>query len=93
MNSPFVRSADNPIITADDLPYRAHAAFNPGATRHGEEIALLVRVEGFRGQSHFAVARSRDGEHDWRFDPTPALEGDVVLHPEDAWGIEDPRVV
>ena len=54
---------------------------------------MLVRVEGFRGQSHFAVARSVDGEHDWRFDSTPALEGDVALHPEDAWGIEDPRVV
>jgi predicted GH43/DUF377 family glycosyl hydrolase len=93
MNSPFVRSADNPIITANSLPYRAHAAFNPGATRQGDEVALLVRVEGFRGQSHFAVARSVDGEHDWRFDSTPALEGDVALHPEDAWGIDDPRVV
>ncbi len=93
MNSPFVRSSFNPIITAGDLPYRAHAAFNPGATRRGDEIALLIRVEGFRGQSHFAVARSVDGETGWRFDPTPALEGDVVRHPEDAWGIEDPRVV
>jgi predicted GH43/DUF377 family glycosyl hydrolase len=93
MNSLFLRSADNPIITADDLPYPAHAAFNPGATRHSDEVALLVRVEGFRGQSHFAVAHSADGEHDWRFDRTPALEGDVALHPEDAWGIEDPRVV
>jgi predicted GH43/DUF377 family glycosyl hydrolase len=93
MNSPFVRSACNPIITAGDLPYRAHAAFNPGATRRGDEIALLVRVEGFRGQSHFAVARSIDGEHDWRFGSTPALEGDAVRYPEDAWGIEDPRVV
>ena len=93
MNTPFVRSACNPIITAGDLPYRAHAAFNPGATRRGDEIALLVRVESFSGQSHFAVARSLDGEQDWRFDSAPALEGDVVRHPEDAWGIEDPRVV
>ncbi|HEX7490458.1 MAG TPA: hypothetical protein VF337_02005 [Candidatus Limnocylindrales bacterium] len=93
ISSPFFRSTDNPIITANHLPYRAHAAFNPGATRHGDEIALLVRVEGFRGQSHFAVARSADGEHNWRFDLKPALEGDVALHPEDAWGIEDPRIV
>jgi predicted GH43/DUF377 family glycosyl hydrolase len=93
MYSLFARSPSNPIITADDLPYRAHAVFNPGATRQGDEVALLVRVEGFRGQSHFAVARSLDGEHDWRFNPTPALEGDVSRHPEDAWGIEDPRVV
>jgi predicted GH43/DUF377 family glycosyl hydrolase len=93
MNRLFTRSALNPIITADDLPYRAHAVFNPGATRRGDEIALLVRVEGFQGQSHFAVARSVDGEHNWRFDLRPALEGDVVHYPEDAWGIEDPRVV
>jgi len=93
MNSPFVRSEFNPIITAADLPYRAHAAFNPGATRRGDEIALLVRVESFSGKSHFAVARSTDGEHDWRFADAPALEGDSVRHPEDAWGIEDPRVV
>lgn len=93
MNSPFIRSAHNPIIKATDLPYRAHAAFNPGATRRDGEVALLVRVEGFRGQSHFSVARSIDGETGWRFDPTPALEGDVARHPEDAWGIEDPRVV
>ena len=93
MNTPFVRSAHNPIISAGDLPYRAHSAFNPGATRRGGDVALLVRVEGFRGQSHFAVARSVDGEQDWRFDSTPALEGDPVRYPEDAWGIEDPRVV
>ena len=91
--TPFVRSASNPIITADDVPYRAHAAFNPGAARCRGEIALLVRVESFSGRSHFAVARRLDGEHDWRFDAVPALEGDVARHPEDAWGIEDPRVV
>jgi predicted GH43/DUF377 family glycosyl hydrolase len=93
MNRLFTRSALNPIITADDLPYPGHAVFNPGATRINGEVALLVRVESFRGQSHFAVARSADGEQDWHFDPRPALEADVALHPEDEWGIEDPRIV
>jgi predicted GH43/DUF377 family glycosyl hydrolase len=91
--SPFVRSLHNPIIQADDLPYHAHAAFNPGATRFHDKVALLVRVEDFRGRSYFATALSADGETDWRFDPTPALRGDPEHYPEDAWGIEDPRIV
>jgi Predicted glycosylase len=39
------RAANNPIITAADLPYRANAVFNPGAARVGEETVLLLRVE------------------------------------------------
>lgn len=89
----FRRSPRNPILTAADIPYLAHAAFNPGVARVGEDIVLLVRVEDFRGHSHFVVARSHDGETDWRIDASPSLEADLVGHPEDAWGIEDPRSV
>jgi len=31
------RAANNPIITAADLPYPANAVFNPGAARRGWE--------------------------------------------------------
>jgi len=50
------RAANNPIITAADLPYRANAVFNPGAARVGEETVLLLRVEDLRGISHLQVA-------------------------------------
>ncbi|HXI44753.1 MAG TPA: hypothetical protein VNH13_00450 [Candidatus Acidoferrales bacterium] len=88
----FRRSAHNPIITAADLPYPANTVFNPGAARVGEETVLLVRVEDLRGISHLQVARSADGETDWRFDPEPLLRADVDRDPEETWGCEDPRL-
>jgi predicted GH43/DUF377 family glycosyl hydrolase len=88
----FVRSPANPIVTAADLPYHANTVFNPGATRVGDETVLLIRVEDLRGISQLQVARSTDGEHDWRFDPEPLLRADVDLDPEETWGCEDPRL-
>jgi predicted GH43/DUF377 family glycosyl hydrolase len=87
-----VRSPANPILTAADLPYAANTVFNPGATRVGDETLLLVRVEDLRGISHLHVARSTDGETNWRFDPEPLLKADVDRDPEETWGCEDPRL-
>lgn len=88
----FRRSAHNPILTAADVPYPANTVFNPGAARFGDETILLVRVEDMRGISVLHVARSRDGETDWRFDPEPLLVPDVDRDPEETWGCEDPRL-
>ncbi len=88
----FVRSSANPILTAADLPYPANTVFNPGATRVGDETVLLIRVEDLRGISQLHVARSADGEHDWRFDPEPLLRADADRDPEEIWGCEDPRL-
>jgi predicted GH43/DUF377 family glycosyl hydrolase len=85
------RAANNPIITAADLPYRANAVFNPGAARVGEETVLLLRVEDLRGISHLQVARSLDGMTAWRFDAEPLLRPHEQ-HPEEVWGCEDPRL-
>lgn len=88
----FVRSAHNPILTAADVPYPANSVFNPGAARVGNETLLLVRVEDLRGISHLHVARSADGETNWRFDAEPLLKPDVDRDPEETWGCEDPRL-
>ena len=88
----FVRSAANPILTAADVPYPANSVFNPGAARVDGETLLLVRVEDLRGISHLHVARSADGETNWRFDPEPLLRSDVDSDPEETWGCEDPRL-
>jgi predicted GH43/DUF377 family glycosyl hydrolase len=88
----FVRSALNPILTRAALPYPANSVFNPGATRIGDETLLLLRVEDLRGISQLHVARSADGESDWRFDPEPLLKADVDRDPEETWGCEDPRL-
>jgi predicted GH43/DUF377 family glycosyl hydrolase len=88
----FTRSAANPILTAAEVPYPANTVFNPGATRVAGETVLLVRVEDMRGISQLHVARSADGETDWRFDPEPLLRSDVDRDPEETWGCEDPRL-
>jgi predicted GH43/DUF377 family glycosyl hydrolase len=88
----FTRHDGNPIITAANLPYRANTVFNPGAVQVGDETLLLLRVEDMRGISHLTVARSPDGLDDWTIDPEPTFRPDPDQHPEELWGIEDPRI-
>lgn len=88
----FTRHPLNPIITADQLPYRANSVFNPGAGRVNGEKLLLIRVEDLRGISHLLAARSSDGVTNWRFDPTPLIAPEPDRHPEEIWGCEDPRL-
>jgi predicted GH43/DUF377 family glycosyl hydrolase len=88
----FTRYPGNPILTAKDIPYPANSVFNAGAVKVGEESLLLLRVEDRRGLSHLTVARSKDGLTKWRVDPRPTLAADPVGHPEEIWGIEDPRI-
>jgi predicted GH43/DUF377 family glycosyl hydrolase len=45
-----------------------------------------------RGISHLCAARSRNGLSDWAIDAEPTLLPDPVNHPEEIWGIEDPRI-
>jgi predicted GH43/DUF377 family glycosyl hydrolase len=88
----FQRHADNPILTAADWPYPAHTVFNAGACQVGEETILLIRVEDRRGHSHLTVARSKDGITDWRIDAKPSFAPSPDQFPEEAWGVEDPRL-
>ena len=88
----FTRFAANPIITVHDLPYPANSVFNPGAAQINGDTVLLLRVEDLRGLSHLTVARSTDGIHGWWIDPQPTFAADPGRHPEEVWGVEDPRV-
>jgi predicted GH43/DUF377 family glycosyl hydrolase len=88
----FTRHPLNPIITVDQLPYRANSVFNPGAGLVGGETLLLIRVEDLRGISHLLAGRSTDGVSDWRFDETPLIAPEPDTHPEEIWGCEDPRL-
>lgn len=86
------RHPDNPIITYSDLPYAANTVFNAGATRVGDDVVLLIRVEDRRGLSHLTVARSANGISDWRIDEQPSMAPSPDTHPEEIFGIEDPRI-
>ena len=89
----FRRHELNPILTAADWPYPVNSVFNAGATLLGDGTTLLLcRVEDRRGLSHLCVARSANGIDDWHVDPQPTLLADPDHHPEELWGIEDPRI-
>ena len=88
----LLRSTRNPIITAEDMPYPVSSVFNPAAVTVDGETVLVLRVQDRRGVSHLTIARSADGEHEWRIDPRPMLEPDPEHYPEECFGIEDPRL-
>src|SRR5262245_895920 len=87
------RHPGNPILGPAQWSYPVNTVFNPGATllRDGTTL-LLVRVEDRRGHSHLCAARSANGIDGWAIDPKPTLLPDPGEHPEELWGIEDPRI-
>jgi predicted GH43/DUF377 family glycosyl hydrolase len=92
-DSLFQRWPGNPILTAAHWPHTVNAVFNPGAVRLPDGTTLLLcRVEDRRGISSLWAARSADGISDWQVDPQPWLPPDLANHPEETWGVEDPRI-
>lgn len=89
----FRRHAANPILSPERWPYPCNTVFNPGATLlPSGETLLLCRVEDHRGHSHLTVARSPDGLDHWQVDVVPAMAPGSPEHPEELWGVEDPRI-
>lgn len=89
----FQRHPSNPILIAANWPYPAHTVFNPGATRLADGTTLLLcRVEDRRGHSHLCAARSANGVDGWLIDDQPTFLPQPDLHPEELWGVEDPRI-
>lgn len=89
----FHRHAKNPILSASDWPYTINCVFNAGATMLADGTTLLLcRVEDRRGHSHLCVARSKNGVDGWEIDKTPTMLAETQSHPEELWGIEDPRI-
>jgi predicted GH43/DUF377 family glycosyl hydrolase len=87
----FTRHPGNPLLSPERWPYSINAVMNAGATLVNGETLLLCRVEDRRGFSHLTCARSRDGATNWVVDHHPSLAYDEA-HPEEEWGVEDPRV-
>jgi predicted GH43/DUF377 family glycosyl hydrolase len=87
------RHPKNPILTAQDWPYPINSVFNPGAVLLPDQTTLLLcRVEDRSGRSHLCAARSLNGVDSWQIDAAPTLLPDLDSHPEEVWGIEDPRI-
>ena len=88
----FVRHQNNPILSAKDWPYPVNTVFNPAVTLYKNKVMLLARVEDRRGFSHFTKAVSENGIVNWMIDTQPTFESDPQNYPEEAWGVEDPRI-
>ena len=89
----FTRYAGNPILTQENWPYPINSVFNAGVARLPDgDTLLLCRVEDRRGLSHLCAARSKNGIDGWRIDLQPTMPADPAGHPEEIWGIEDPRI-
>jgi len=88
----FARHPANPILSIEQWPYSANSVFNAAAVEHQGRILLLVRVEDFRGISHFTVARSEDGVGNWQIENEPTFMPEPDRHTEELWGVEDPRI-
>src|ERR1035441_10743107 len=89
----IVKFENNPILTIEDLPFKANSVFNPGAVKFDNEYLLLCRVELPVGRSSFVLARSKDGRK-FKVDAKPCLNpGDHgEFNDLTEWGIEDPRI-
>ncbi len=88
----FHRHDGGPILSVGDIPGSVNSVFNAGAALLDDGTLLMLRVEDRRGRSHFSIARSADGVGDWRLEGQPAFSPDAAGHPEEAWGVEDPRL-
>ena len=87
------RYADNPILTARDVPFKANSLFNAGAVKFNDQYLLVCRVELPSGLSALVKAWSHDGIH---FEVEDKLflraedHGDLLEYVQ--WGIEDVRI-
>ena len=67
----IVKFDDNPVLTFEDIPFKANSIFNPGAIKFNDEYLLLCRVELPIGRSS-VLARSQDGKK-FKVDNLPCL--------------------
>lgn len=88
----FERYSGNPILSVEQWPYKANSVFNAAAAEVDGKTLLLARVEDYRGISHLTAARSDNGIDGWQIDAQPTLAPKPQEHPEEVWGIEDPRI-
>lgn len=62
-----------------------NSTFNAGAILLNDEVCLVVRIEGKDRKSFFAVARSKNGIDNFKFDQYPILLDDTVKNEVDVY--------
>ena len=61
MSSPLIRFDKNPVLTPEMIPFNCYTVMNTGVTRFEGDVLLLLRIEDCQRNTHFHVARSKDG--------------------------------
>ncbi len=94
MDELFVRVPQNPVITADDIPYPVNSVFNPGVAEHDGEVVLLLRIEDLQGESHLTIARSKNGVDNWKIETKPLIfpDPETEEYQYEQYGCEDSRI-
>jgi predicted GH43/DUF377 family glycosyl hydrolase len=87
------RFEGNPVVGLNDIPFRCNTVFNGSPVKKDGIYYLLLRVEGQRGASVFALATSKDGLH-FTVEPEPVMAPakDGIFAKYEGRGIEDPRI-
>lgn len=63
----------NPVITMDDLPFKASDIYNAGAVKINDIYLLLVTIEMLDGHKKLYIAKSKDGQY-FDVDAKPFME-------------------
>jgi beta-1,4-mannooligosaccharide/beta-1,4-mannosyl-N-acetylglucosamine phosphorylase len=78
-SSVIFRHPENPILSAQDVPYWSTLVFNPGVTRYQGRYVMVFRNDyGSVGErrlegTNLGLAFSADGVH-WKVEPEPCFE-------------------
>lgn len=89
----IIKFKDNPVLNAEDVPFRVNSVFNPGAVKYNGRYLLLCRVELPTGRSSLILAESKDGiKFSFQEKPiiTPENHSEFAKYVE--WGVEDVRI-
>ena len=86
---PLTRDPARPLLEPRGDGWEGLAVFNPAVIYDGKDYVLLYRAQDRRGVSRLGLARSTDGVTFTR-DDRPVFE---PATPEEAGGVEDPRLV
>jgi len=87
------RYPQNPILTANQVPYEVATVHNAGVVKHNHLYIMLFRSHLHNGRSIIGMATSPDG-YDFEVSPepflTPSSEGIFAEYEE--YGVEDLRI-
>lgn len=83
----------NPVVTMEDLSFRASDICNAGAVKVGDTYLLLITIESLRGHKNLYLARSTDS-HYFEVDDEPFIKPstDKAFIKHEEIGIADGRI-